>query len=399
MSQQTRLPAAYASAASLFVLVAWPTIGSAQQPLVAGGEVGGAAGERIELPVSFTPGETAVSSIRFELTLPSGLAYVSTAAGSATTAADKSATAVATEDGVRVLVFGLNANALGQGPLALVSVDIAEDAAPGALTIGTRVVDASSPDAQLVVTNATDGTVTVEGTGPECGDGNIEGDETCDPPSSCPTSCDDEDLCTEDQLSGRAADCDAVCTYTPITSCNSDDGCCPDDCDWTNDDDCEAPAPDAGASTDGGATADASVAADAAPSADAASSPDAGVSADASSDVATTADAGPATDSVAAALDSGSAVTPRDASPATLDARLAADAAPPSRGGASAGERSADESDQSLEGSGCSTSTTGASGKMLTLLLLVFGLIRSSRAAKASRSPACSRPTGAYRDA
>jgi hypothetical protein len=71
-----------------------------------------------------------------------------------------------------------------------------------------------------------------------CGNGTLESGETCDPPSSCPTSCDDKDACTTDKLTGSAATCTAACTHTTITACSDGDGCCPSGCDNTNDDDC-----------------------------------------------------------------------------------------------------------------------------------------------------------------
>ena len=72
---------------------------------------------------------------------------------------------------------------------------------------------------------------------PGCGDGSIDEGETCDPPASCPTACDDEDACTVDSLEGSAAECTAACTTSPIVTCD-DDGCCPDQCDGTSDIDC-----------------------------------------------------------------------------------------------------------------------------------------------------------------
>jgi len=73
---------------------------------------------------------------------------------------------------------------------------------------------------------------------PECGDGEVDGDETCDPPSSCPSSCDDEDSCTVDDSSGDQDTCDFACEHTEITDCEDDDGCCPSDCDANEDSDC-----------------------------------------------------------------------------------------------------------------------------------------------------------------
>src|SRR5262249_15002363 len=61
--------------------------------------------------------------------------------------------------------------------------------------------------------------------------------ETCDPPSSCPTSCNDGDACTTDMLQGSAANCDATCVHTAITTCQPD-GCCPAACNFMTDIDC-----------------------------------------------------------------------------------------------------------------------------------------------------------------
>ena len=71
---------------------------------------------------------------------------------------------------------------------------------------------------------------------PECGDGIVEGSETCD--GACPVSCTDADACTADGLTGAAATCDVVCAHTPITACAGGDGCCPGGCTGLNDSDC-----------------------------------------------------------------------------------------------------------------------------------------------------------------
>ena len=71
-----------------------------------------------------------------------------------------------------------------------------------------------------------------------CGNGERETGETCDPPESCPTDCDDGDLCTVDRLGGSAAACTAVCRSTPLTTCRDGDGCCPEGCAPDKDDDC-----------------------------------------------------------------------------------------------------------------------------------------------------------------
>src|SRR5262249_51897722 len=73
-----------------------------------------------------------------------------------------------------------------------------------------------------------------------CGNGVIEPGETCDPPSSCPTACDDHDACTIDGTTGSAANCNLACTHSAIVTCANGDGCCPAGCNANNDSDCSA---------------------------------------------------------------------------------------------------------------------------------------------------------------
>ena len=76
---------------------------------------------------------------------------------------------------------------------------------------------------------------------PTCGNGELEENETCDPINTCPTDaseCDDAKVCTTDSLVGSAQNCNVECINTPITDCVGGDGCCPDGCDFMDDNDC-----------------------------------------------------------------------------------------------------------------------------------------------------------------
>ena len=75
-------------------------------------------------------------------------------------------------------------------------------------------------------------------TGATCGNGMVDPGETCDPPASCPASCDDGNVCTVDQPTGSAQSCNVACSNTAITACSSGDGCCPGGCTSTTDADC-----------------------------------------------------------------------------------------------------------------------------------------------------------------
>ncbi|HEY5921529.1 MAG TPA: hypothetical protein VIV11_07650, partial [Kofleriaceae bacterium] len=71
-----------------------------------------------------------------------------------------------------------------------------------------------------------------------CGDGNIDMNETCDPPGTCPTTCNDGNTCTTDLLTGSSANCNAACSTSSITMCTAGDGCCPNGCTSVTDADC-----------------------------------------------------------------------------------------------------------------------------------------------------------------
>jgi hypothetical protein len=74
-----------------------------------------------------------------------------------------------------------------------------------------------------------------------CGDGHIQAGETCDPPSTCPTTCpDDGDACTIERLDGDPRSCTSACHHIPVTACSGaqHDGCCPSVCSAATDADC-----------------------------------------------------------------------------------------------------------------------------------------------------------------
>jgi hypothetical protein len=75
-----------------------------------------------------------------------------------------------------------------------------------------------------------------------CGDGIVSVGELCDPESdtTCPTTCDDGDDCTRDDLEGSIAQCTAECIYTSLEATLAHfDGCCPPGETDRTDSDCE----------------------------------------------------------------------------------------------------------------------------------------------------------------
>ncbi|MEM1029122.1 MAG: hypothetical protein AAGN82_02175 [Myxococcota bacterium] len=119
---------------------------------------------------------------------------------------------------------------------------------PSSTTTVSAAVTTSTSGAggsTTIGTSASSGTGVGGGTGGGptdlCGNGIIDGDETCD--GDCPTSCVDGDRCTVDTVVGAAADCDLTCTALPV-ACGIQDGCCPPNCADFQDFDCPSPALD-----------------------------------------------------------------------------------------------------------------------------------------------------------
>ncbi|MEZ4269572.1 MAG: hypothetical protein R3F39_24705 [Myxococcota bacterium] len=71
-----------------------------------------------------------------------------------------------------------------------------------------------------------------------CGNNVVEPGETCDPPGSCPTKCNDDNPCTTDLLTGQASKCTGKCLNTPITAPKNGDLCCPPGATALTDNDC-----------------------------------------------------------------------------------------------------------------------------------------------------------------
>jgi hypothetical protein len=88
-----------------------------------------------------------------------------------------------------------------------------------------------------------------------CGNSIVEPGESCDPPEDCPTldSCVATAPCVAARLQGSARSCDARCILQAIDVC-SDDGCCPANCDATDDADCSSQCGDGEVDEDAGET-------------------------------------------------------------------------------------------------------------------------------------------------
>lgn len=111
--------------------------------------VSGTKGGSLAVPVGFIAGSTPVSTLQFD-GLCSNLSFVSAVAGKASTDAAKSAQGNAIIGGFRVLIFGLNQNAILSGELAKVNLTVSASAPSGIITVSIANVVASDPNGQTV---------------------------------------------------------------------------------------------------------------------------------------------------------------------------------------------------------------------------------------------------------
>ena len=135
----------------------------AQSAGIGVGSVSGLPGATVTVPIGFTAGTTAVSTLQFNLTFSSSLVYGSTATGAAATAVSKTASANAISGGICVLVFGLNNNAIGSGVIANIQFTIPASDPAGTVPIAISGIVASDPNASAVAVAGTSGNVQVLG--------------------------------------------------------------------------------------------------------------------------------------------------------------------------------------------------------------------------------------------
>ncbi|MEK7234714.1 MAG: cohesin domain-containing protein [Elusimicrobiota bacterium] len=104
-------------------------------PALTVGTASGQAGTTVNLPISFDPGAASVLSMQFNLTLPPSLSTGTITPGAILAAAGKGVSANRRGRNWTFIVFGLNQNAIGAGPLLTVQMRIAPGAAAGTLNV------------------------------------------------------------------------------------------------------------------------------------------------------------------------------------------------------------------------------------------------------------------------
>ncbi|MBZ5538784.1 MAG: fibronectin type III domain-containing protein [Acidobacteriia bacterium] len=134
---------------------------AAQPAALTVGNASAAAGMPVDLGVTLAPGTATISTLQFDLTLAPGLTYVSMTTGAAAAAAGKTAVDSVIPGGVRVLIFGLNQNAIGSGSVTVMTLNIAGGSPAGSLPVGITGIVASDPLGFAVTTSGSGGSVLV----------------------------------------------------------------------------------------------------------------------------------------------------------------------------------------------------------------------------------------------
>ena len=152
--------------AGIILFIALPTIlpcpALAQPPTLAVDRVVGLPGTSVDVGIYLTAGASAVSSLQFDLTFAtSWISFVSAVPGPAANAAAKDLITAATSSGARVVIFGLNQNVVGTGPVAVMRLMISAASAAGTVTVGISSVAGAGPDGQAVSVTGIPGSVTV----------------------------------------------------------------------------------------------------------------------------------------------------------------------------------------------------------------------------------------------
>ncbi len=115
------------------------------------------------LSLTFMAENDTVSTFQADVMFPTPLSYLSVADGPAAGASGKDVSASQINGGARILVFGLNQNALVDGVMATITLHVDASAPDGTYPVSIINVTASDPDAQGVPVATGNGAVTVGG--------------------------------------------------------------------------------------------------------------------------------------------------------------------------------------------------------------------------------------------
>ncbi len=134
--------------------------GAGGTPQLRLGSASGQCGETVTLPLTLVTNGGSVASLQVDLGFAAPLTFSAVAAGTAAEAAGKSVSGIATAGGARIVVVGLNQNAIGDGIVATVTLGIGSAATAGTYPVTLSGVVAADPNAQPVTVTTQNGAVT-----------------------------------------------------------------------------------------------------------------------------------------------------------------------------------------------------------------------------------------------
>lgn len=118
------------------------------------------AGQNFNLSMNFTPGPDAITSLQFDLLVPTNFTISSITAGSASLAAGKSLQSAQIQGGQRIIIFGLNQTAIGNGMLLTVSGTAGTSKGPFSLALTN--IAGSKADGTTANLSAMSASITVQ---------------------------------------------------------------------------------------------------------------------------------------------------------------------------------------------------------------------------------------------
>jgi hypothetical protein len=134
---------------------------SAMAARVSVGTATGSAGGSVTLSLGYQAEGASVAILQVDLLTSAPLSYASASTGAAGTAAGKQVASRPISGGVRLLVYGLNKNVMGDGPLVSVVYAIASGATSTTYPVTATNAAAADPGGSTVALTAGSGSVTV----------------------------------------------------------------------------------------------------------------------------------------------------------------------------------------------------------------------------------------------
>lgn len=191
-------------------LIAWAAIASAQTTLTLSGPATARPGQTINLTLALagsTP--TGPAALQWSLTTPAGFSVTSATEAAAATAASKTLNCTAAR--TLCLLYGMNANVIGNGGAVALSVSVPAAASPGAAALPLAGVLASTAaGAGMVISAGTAYSVTILARADLNGDGAINATDV----SLMATEAKGDAACTDDQ--NGDGKCDVIDVFIVI---------------------------------------------------------------------------------------------------------------------------------------------------------------------------------------